>query len=50
VNLNHVQRFVQNQAGGFDVAVTGEEHPLPMSRRHKKVFLDRFENHFSESQ
>lgn len=50
VNLNHVQRFVQNQAGGFDVTVTGEEHPLPMSRRHKKVFLDRFENHFSESQ
>ncbi|MDR9446322.1 MAG: LytTR family DNA-binding domain-containing protein [Balneolaceae bacterium] len=50
VNLNHVHRFVQNQAGGFDVMVTGEDNPLPMSRRHKKLFLERFENHFSESQ
>lgn len=50
VNLNHVQRFTQNQSGGFDVTVKGEEFPLPMSRRHKKLFLGRFESQFNQSQ
>jgi two-component system LytT family response regulator len=43
LNLNQIQRLQNNATGGFDVFVEGSSVPFPMSRRHKKAFLERFE-------
>jgi len=44
MNLNQIERFQQNNAGGYDIFVKNSTTPFPMSRRYKKVIINRFEN------